>query len=184
MKKKLLVIVSLTVLALVLASCGDSDDVSNPPANNDTNGTENNATEDNTTKDNTSTNTEDGTDNSSQMGNNNDDATNNTDAAYLFTSFDLEADFESTEDAVEVDYDQENDGTEANYNDQIQGIQLAGDEAMQELDSIFSEFGFDENTPNEEVLTEVFEAFNIPEDATNVELDIDFNNGTEKEYKQ
>jgi len=47
-----------------------------------------------------------------------------------------------------------------------------------------SSLTFDENTPDDEVLNEVLEAFEIPEEAKNIELDIEFQNGTEKEYIQ
>ena len=186
MKKALLPAVLIT-LSLVVAACGDNDEVTNPPQNETTDtteqGTETNqdettndaTTDDNATDGSTSTDdtTEGTTDNSTDLNSN-----------YNFTSFNLEADVENDKDAVDVDFDVETEGTEASYENKQQGIKLAGDEAMDELDSIFTAFRFDEETPDEEVLSEVLEAFNIPEGATNVELEIDFASGTEKEYNQ
>lgn len=116
----------------------------------------------------------------------NSETDNSTDlnSKYNFTSFSLEADFENDEDVVDVDFETESDETEASYVNKQQGINLSGNEAMDELDSIFNAFRFDEKTDDEEVLNEVLEAFNIPENATNVKLEIDYVSGTEKEYNQ
>ncbi|RDW19773.1 YusW family protein [Oceanobacillus chungangensis] len=116
--------------------------------------------------------------------NNNDTVNEATESPYTFNSFNLEADFENTADAIKVDYDKEMNETEASYEDRLQGIQLAGDEAMQELDSIFTGFNFDKDTENEEVLSSVLNAFHVPDDAINVELEIVFTDGTEKTYTQ
>ncbi|WP_067724737.1 YusW family protein [Oceanobacillus damuensis] len=105
-------------------------------------------------------------------------------ADYPFVSFDLEADFEGTEDAVDVDYEMDGENTEASYVDKLQGIQLSGNDAMEELDSIFSSFAFDKDSSEEEVMNAVVDAFNIPQDADKVELEIEFMGGTEREYNK
>lgn len=173
--RKVLLPTILIILSLVVAACGDNDEVTNPPQNDATDtteqGTETN--QDETTDDNTGDTTEETTDNNTDLNSN-----------FNFTSFNLEADIENDDDAVDVDFEVESDGTEASYRNKQQDINLSGDEAMDELDSIFTAFRFDEETPNEEVLSEVLEAFNIPEGTTNVELEIDFASGTEKEYNQ
>ncbi len=142
------------ILSLLLFACGDNDEVENPPQN--------------------------ATDEDQQQGTEND---TNTD--YGFTEFDLDADYQDTNDALDVDYEHENnDKIEASYRDKAQEINLTGDAALEELDSIFSSFTFDENTPDEEILNTVTEAFNVPKDAKNIELDILFNGGMEKEYRR
>ncbi|WP_194287387.1 YusW family protein [Gracilibacillus oryzae] len=163
MRKRLLWLGSLIILSVLLVACGDNDEVENPPQNatND----EQQQTNDNNTSPNEDTNA-------------------NTDTGYGFTKFDLDADYTDTNDALEVDYDNEqDDNMEASYRDQSQDIDLAGDAAIEELDSIFTSFEFDENTSDEEVLNAVTEAFSIPSDAQNIELEIEFDSGTEKEYR-
>ncbi|MEW9108532.1 MAG: YusW family protein [Cytobacillus gottheilii] len=160
MKRSILWVGITLILSIVLAACGDNDEVENPPQN---------AAEDEQqqTEENNATND------------------NNDTTGYNFTHFDLDADYQDMNDAVEVDYENEtNNQMEASYRDQSQDIDLNGAEAMEELDSIFSSFNFDENTPDEEVLTTVSEAFSIPEDAQNIELEIQFSGGTEKEYRR
>ncbi|SES24921.1 YusW-like protein [Gracilibacillus ureilyticus] len=164
MKRGLLSIGSSIIFFLLLVACGDNDEVENPPQNNPD-------------------------DNQQQAEENNNNTTNdteaNTDTGYPFTTFDLEADFQDTNDTLDVDYENEQDDQmEASYQDKSQDIDLNGDAAMEELDSIFSSFDFDENTSDEEILNTVTQAFNIPEEAQNVELDIQFSNGTEKEYRK
>ncbi|HWJ77987.1 MAG TPA: YusW family protein [Niallia sp.] len=162
MKKVLFLFGSLS-LSILLTACGDNDEVKNPP--------ENTTEEKQQTTENDSTTTKD-TDTSTNTG-------------YGFTKFDLDADYEGTNDALDVDYENEkNDNMEASYQDKSQDINLNGDEAIDKLDSIFSSLNFDENTPDDEVLNTITEAFNIPKDAKNVELEIQYSNGTEKEYRK
>ncbi|WP_162800285.1 YusW family protein [Oceanobacillus zhaokaii] len=161
MRKNISIIGLLLTISFLLIACGDNDEVQNP-VNNNQQGTENN------------------TNNNGE----NDNVNETAESAYSFNSFNLEADIENTEDAIEVDYNKEMNETEASYEDRLQGIQLAGDEAMQELDSIFSGFDFDKDTANEDVLSSVLSAFNVPDDAINVELEIEFTDGTEKTYTQ
>ncbi|RLL42656.1 hypothetical protein D8M04_13950 [Oceanobacillus piezotolerans] len=164
MKKEILWIGSMMILSLVLVACGDNDEVENPPQNKSS---ENQQQADG---DNTNTNT-------------NTDTTTNSD--YGFKKFELDADYQDNNDALDVDFENEqNDKMEASYRDKSQDIDLNDDAAMEELDKIFSSFNFDENTSDEEVLDSVAEAFNIPEDAQNMELEIEFSNGTEKAYQR
>ncbi|MFC4024645.1 YusW family protein [Oceanobacillus longus] len=205
MKRKFLTLITFILLASVIAACGNEgentteneggEEVTESPEEFSSTEADNQSIDD---SEKTEVDTEsdhqytdmgdgtrtdsDGTDTTKENNNNNRNPGNEAD--YTFTSFDLEADFEGTEDAVDVDYEMDGEKSEASYTDKLQGIQLAGDEAMQELDSIFSTFEFDENTSDEEVLNAVFEAFKIPKDAKNVELEIDYIGGTEKEYKQ
>ncbi|MFD1851655.1 YusW family protein [Oceanobacillus bengalensis] len=164
MKKRIFWIGSFMILSILLVACGDNDEVENPPQTA-TNEDQQQADENNT--------------------NSTNDTDTNTNTGYGFTKFDLDADYEDTNDALDVDYENEkNDKMEASYLDKSQDIDLNGDAAMEELDSIFSSFTFDEGTPEEEILNTITEAFNIPEDAQNIELEIQFTSGTEKEYRK
>ncbi|WP_165768005.1 YusW family protein [Virgibacillus indicus] len=163
----------LLFAALILGACGNDDEVENPPQNE---------TDDTQQQD--TNNDDSNSDSNSDANNDNDNTDSNAALDYSFTGFDLEADFNETNDTLDVDYDHENDETEASYENKSQNINLQGDAAMEELDKLFSAFDFDENTANEDVLKAVSEAFGIPDDATNVELDIEFSSGTEKEYKR
>jgi hypothetical protein len=184
--KKIISLFIVLLLSLALAACGDDDEVTEEPQDDpapseDAETDQNEAEMDENTEDDSTAG--DATEDANQTG---DDGDSNLNTNYIFTSFDLEADIEPDDDAVDVDYeeDQDDNETEASYRHTGQDIDLQGNEAMDTLDGIFTGFNFDENTPSEDVLSEVMEAFNIPEDAAKVELDIDFANGTEIEYEQ
>lgn len=103
-------------------------------------------------------------------------------AAYRFKAFSLQADYNGTEHAINIEYEFDGERIDAIYKDKNQDINLYSFGAFEELDDKFSGFNFTEETPNEDVVKTVIEAFHIPEDAINIELEITFNVGVEKEY--
>lgn len=165
--KKLL---SLTMCAglLVLGACGnndanDKDTVKNPPENAPVeNGN------DNDTVDNTGSSTD------------NKQNTANTDSI-PFISFDLDVDYDNFK-SFEVDYDNETDGMEAKIEDELNNRTLRGDEALAELRSRFESYKFDKNTAPDEVINEVIKSFDLKDNYKQVDLEIKFADGTEKEY--
>lgn len=180
MMKKLLLPAILILFSFVIAACGDNEEVTELPPGEPTNpgqDTEENqdTTDGNTVNDNTTNDqpNEGATDNTSDLDN-----------RYKFTEFNLDADIDGQEDAIDIDFEIESNGIEAKYINQPQEINLTGDDALDELDSIFMAFRFDEESSNEEILDEVYEAFNVPEGATDVELDITFISGVEREFNQ
>lgn len=153
------------ILIFFLAACGDSEEVKKPPQND--------------SGDNAATEEQDLADEAEEPPADN---TANTNHPYSFTHFDLDVDMENDLDLIEVEYEQEPDETEASYEDRNQDINLSGDEAMAELDKIFSTFDFDETSSKEEVLEAVRTAFNVPEDAKRIEVELTFLDGTEVEF--
>lgn len=167
MRKK--IILSLVISSLFLqVGCIAGDKVTNPPANSS-------LPEDEQGKLTKQPEDEDAMENSTNE--------QTTVTPYVFQEFDLEVDHEGKEDVIEVEYDNEPNKVEATYIDRLQDLRLKGDEALKKLDPIFSDFDFDENTPDEEVLNTISDAFNIPDGAT-FELSIEFTNGVEKEYRR
>lgn len=165
----------LSFFTIALVACGNGD-------TSGTNNGENVVDETEEQLENTQDHMDDAVDDSTDGTNGDDSSQPTTETPYGFTDFSFEADMEGTDDFIDIDYEFDQDEVEASYRDQQNDVNLTGDEALQELDNIFQSFTFDENTPDEDVLNEVLEAFNVPEDATNVELEIEFQNGTEKEY--
>ncbi|STO09319.1 YusW family protein [Exiguobacterium aurantiacum] len=113
-----------------------------------------------------------------------DEANTENNSMYTFNKFELEVDYTDVDDAIKVDYEAENNSTEASYERKEDDQNLRGDEAMQELDPVFGQLNFDQDTPDEEVLNQIKAAFNIADDAKKIEADVTFTDGTEKEYKQ
>lgn len=113
-------------------------------------------------------------------------AENNTqsDNLFAFTSFDLDVDFPGDK-SFEVDYENDADGMEVEIEDNIvHNETLRGDEAFERLRPIFENFTFDKTTSEDKVISEVLKAFNLPTNYTDFDLDIRFNDGTEREYNR
>ena len=110
-----------------------------------------------------------------------DTVTNNADTDYGFNSLSIEADVDGDNDSIDISYDRDNDGTEAEY--RYKGEQKQGDDAMTELDAKFKNLKIDADTSEKEVISEVERVFAI-QDASRLEVEIEFSDGTEKEYKK
>ncbi|WP_052342541.1 YusW family protein [Bacillus sp. EB01] len=87
-------------------------------------------------------------------------------------------------DALDISYEKEKDETEASYIDKDNNIELKGNEAMKELDEKFKSFTFNQHTPDEQVLEQVFKAFDLPENTKEIVIEIVYADGIEKEYRR
>lgn len=101
--------------------------------------------------------------------------------AYAFNEFSLEVKY-STTSSYEASFDNEQNKTEAEIDDTVNNEKLTGNEALKKLDPFLKQLTFDANTPNEEVIAEVLRVFNLDQSYTKFDLDVRFNDGTEKEY--
>ncbi|WEG17585.1 YusW family protein [Alkalihalophilus pseudofirmus] len=152
-------------LITILAACGGNDNVDEPPADAP-------VEEDDTMFD----------DNDDAAAPDETGVTNGEEGSYAFTSFDLDVEYQDNQE-VDVDYESEQDGMEAKYRNDFEGIDLEGDEAMQELEAYFTQLDFDSAAADEEVIDQVMSVFNLDPSYTEFELEVDFADGTEKEYK-
>jgi len=172
--KKIISILTAPVFGLFLMGCNTDDDkVTNVPDNAPVEGTTatNQANQ-------TNTNTQNGADQTNTQ--NNTEGT--TGAAFNFTDFDLDVDYGNNQE-YDVDYDNEPNGMEAEIKDDKGNTRLKGDKAFAVLSPIFESLTFDQNTPNEEVISEVLNAFSLDENYRSFELEVQFTDGTKKEYQ-
>lgn len=109
--------------------------------------------------------------------------TENTEASLTFTNFDLDVDYPNNKN-YDVDYDNEQEGMEAEIEDTLNQNNLSGDEAFDVLKPKFEKLTFDQSSNNEDVLNEVKKIFEINDDYTRINLEIEFADGTEKEYME
>ncbi|WP_052948860.1 YusW family protein [Mesobacillus campisalis] len=167
--KKLPKVVSTLFLAGTLAACGANNDTNDTPAPPQDN---NNATQQENNNNNNQGN------NASQQEN----ASQNAQTTFNFTDFDLDVDYGSQE-SYEVDYEHEKEETETKLEDDRNNIQLEGQEAFDQLRPQLEKLTFDQNTSDDEVISEVLKAFSLGDDYKEFELEVKFNDGTEKEYK-
>jgi len=151
-------VATLFAMSLMVGGCGNDETATDKVEDGSTNSN----TTDNTMKD-------------------KDAVTKNADTDYGFTSLSIEADVNGDMDAIDISYDRENDGTEAEY--QYKDENKRGDAAMTELDAKFKNLKVDADTSEKDVIAEVERVFAI-HDASRLEVEIDFSDGTEKEYKK
>lgn len=100
---------------------------------------------------------------------------------FSFTHFDLDIDYNEDVD-FEVEYEDERNEMEAEIKNDLANEHLKGDEAYSKLEPIFEQFKFDQNTPDDDVISEVLKAFDLDNNFHKFELEVKFNDGTEKEY--
>lgn len=163
---------------LVLAACGNNnDEVTNTPENAPTEGTtENN----NTGTTNNDMNGEGATNNGATTNNH---AVTNGNHDFDFTHFSLDVDYAGAQE-FDVEYENEQSGVEASYEDDVNNNRYYGNDAYDRMESVFRTFKFNKDTSEDEVIKEVLNAFNLPEDYKDFDLEIRFADGTEKEYKK
>ncbi|MDI3236138.1 YusW family protein [Exiguobacterium antarcticum] len=154
-------------LALFAAGCGNSDNQETEKVEETTTTDDNSMNDDSTMKDDSS-----GTQDQDMV-------TENADKDYRFVSLSVEADTADMMDMVDISYDRDNDGTEADY--KMDGERSQGNEAMKILDPKLDELNMDANTSNDDAIAEIEKVFDI-KDATRLEVEIEFANGTEKEF--
>lgn len=163
---------------LLLAACGNDDeevkDVPEDAPTEQNDGNSNTGTTDNGAADNTADDTNNGANNN---------AVSNANPAFDFTHFSLDVEYSMTE-SFEAEYENEQSGVEASIEDDVNGENVYGDEAYTRLEPIFQAFTFDASTADDEVIAEVLRAFNLKEDYTDLELEVRFADGTEKEYNK
>lgn len=108
--------------------------------------------------------------------------TNTEQELFPFTSFDLDVKYDGNRE-FDVDYENDREGMEAELKDEINNEHLRGDEAFERIRPIFESFTFTKDTPMEEVISEVLQAFNLEDNYIEFDLDIDFSDGTERDYE-
>ena len=160
--KRLSLILCMCVLTIFVAGCNNNDDAQKQ--NNQTN--DNQATENNANDTATDTNTNNATTNES---------------AYPFREFSLEVKYDNMKE-YEASYENENEGVEASIEDDLKNERVKGNDAVDRLDPIFKKLDIDANTSQEDVISKVVAAFDLDENYQAIDVDITFNDGTEKEY--
>ncbi len=163
--KKLSLIMCICVLTIFAAGCNNDDDAQKNDQSNNNQTTENNNGNDTATDNNTGTNN-----------------TNTNESAYSFREFDLEVKYDKNKE-YEASYENDNEGVEASIEDDRNNDRVHGNDAVDRLDPIFKKLDIDANTSQEDVISKVVSAFELDDNYQAIEVDITFNDGTTKEYR-
>lgn len=156
MKRYWKMIAAPAAAMLVLAGCGDDEEVKDPPVeyNEDQAGVDPGKSQDDGNK-----------------------------LSVTYKSFELDADYEGDKD-YDAEYDTQGSQTEASLEDDLNNKNLKGDEAMNELQPMLEKLTFNKDDSDADVIKQVKEAFNLDENYTKLEIEVVFDDGTEKEYKE
>jgi hypothetical protein len=101
-----------------------------------------------------------------------------------FTAFELDAEYPDMK-SYEVDYEYDRNNTmEAEIKDGLNDEELNGDEALERLQEAFKDFTFDEESSEDEVLTQVIQGLELNEDFENIEVEVIYTDGSEKTYSK
>ncbi|WP_269148256.1 YusW family protein [Planococcus antarcticus] len=92
--------------------------------------------------------------------------------------------FPGVDNEIEINYEENRDKVEAAYKNEKMKTNLAGNDAMAEIEGGLSQMELTPKTADEEVITQVIEAFGIEEGFTEIEVEVTYPDGVKKEYKQ
>lgn len=148
---------------LVLAACGESDEVNEPVGNE------------------TQTEEAPGPSDASPGGGTDEDSIGGE--TFGFTELSVDANYPELDDAVEISYEEDRDNIEAEYQNRFTEQNLSGNDAMDEIEPAFQELDITQETAEDEVIQQIVGAFGLEEGYTALEVEIRFPDGTEKEYK-
>ena len=102
---------------------------------------------------------------------------------FNFLEFSLDVDYTATE-SYEIEYENKKNGIEAKIKDERNNEKIQGDEAYTKIEPLLKQLTFDSTTPNDEVIDQVIKVFNITDDFQSIEVEVEFADGTEKEFKR
>ncbi|TKI68202.1 hypothetical protein FC756_10945 [Lysinibacillus mangiferihumi] len=102
---------------------------------------------------------------------------------FNFLEFALDVDYSPTE-SYEIEYENKKNGLEVKLKDDRNNERIQGDKAYTKVEPLLKQLTFDSTTPNDEVIEQVIKVFNIKDDYQSIEVEVEFADGTEKEFKR
>ena len=103
---------------------------------------------------------------------------------YGFTDLSVEVDMPDQDEALDLSYEEERGQVEAEYENKIDGVDLTGDDAFNEMEQGLSQLNLTPDTPDDEVISQVVEAFGIDPGFKKIEIEVDYADGSDKNYEQ
>lgn len=165
--KKLIFPALIMSSALALSACGDDEEVTQPVT--DESAEETPAPEAESTEDASPSGGTEGTPDGETYG---------------FTDLSVDVDMPDQDDALDFSYEEERGQVEAEYENKIDGVDLTGDDAFNEMEQGLSQLNLTPDTPDDEVISQVVEAFGIDAGFKKIEIEIDYADGSDKNYEQ
>jgi hypothetical protein len=149
--------------ALVLSACGESDEVNEPVGNE------------------SQTDPAPGPGDASPGGGTDEESIGGD--TFGFTEFSVDVDYPDQDDAIDISYEEDRDNIEATYKNKLENQDLAGNDAMDEIEPVFQELDLSADMADEEAVEQVVGAFGIEAGYDTIEIEVRFSDGTDKEFK-
>lgn len=100
-----------------------------------------------------------------------------------FNEFSLEVKYADNKE-YEADYEYENNIIDASIEDDLNNKRVTGDEAVKQLHDILKSLDINAQTSEEDVISKVISSFDLSDNYQEIDVDITFKDGTEKEYRK
>lgn len=100
-----------------------------------------------------------------------------------FTEFEMTVDYPDQDEVYAVSYEEVREKVEATYTNKIDKVELSGNEAWDEIEPAFANIELQPDMTNEDVILQVVEAFGLKEGYSNIEIEVQYQGGEDKEYQ-
>ncbi|WP_186725506.1 YusW family protein [Planomicrobium sp. CPCC 101110] len=100
-----------------------------------------------------------------------------------FTEFEMTVDYPDQDEAYAVSYEEIREKVEATYTNKIDNVELSGNEAWDEIEPAFTNMELQPDMSDEDVISQVAEAFGLKEGYSNIEIEVQYQGGEDKEYQ-
>ncbi len=103
---------------------------------------------------------------------------------YGFTELSIEVETPEDDDAIAISYEEDRDKVEAEYQNNAAGLDLTGDDAFNEMEQSLGQLDLSPDTADEEVISQIIEAFGIEDGFSKIQIEATYSDGTDKDYEQ
>lgn len=103
---------------------------------------------------------------------------------YGFKELSIDVDYPDQDDAYDISYEEERGAVESEYENKYTGDDLKGDDAYDQMQEALGNLELSAGMNSDEAITQVAEAFGLEEGFSSIEVDVTYADGTEEEYKQ
>lgn len=99
-----------------------------------------------------------------------------------FSEIHIEAGYPELDEAIVIEYEEAPENVSAEYKNRFTEEELAGDEAMQQMEESLEKLDLTADTPEEDAIFQIVEAFGFEEGYEYIEAEVQYPGGVEKEY--
>lgn len=103
---------------------------------------------------------------------------------YGFKEISIDVDYPDQDDAYDIQYEEERGAVKAEYENKFTNANLEGDDAYNEMQGALENLQITTSMSDEEVITQVVEAFGLEDGYSSIEIEVTYADNTEVDYEQ